>query len=273
MRLVLIPAGEFFMGSRNDEAERSLTIMKQKHVDQWYQQSPTSEVPQHQVRISKSFYMGAYEVTLGQFRKFALKTGYKTDAERDGQGADGKVNGKWSIKPEFNWQNMGFERSDDMPAVNITWSDAVAFCGWLSQSERAEYRLPTEAEWEYACRAGTTTRYFWGESDFWMNEFVWHAGNSGGDSHPVGKLRPNGFGLYDICGNAYEYCSDWFGTNAYTSKFAIDPKGPPTGTERVVRSGSWGTDPMHCRSAFRGGGGGAAHRNMRDGFRVVRSLP
>ncbi len=270
MRLVLIPAGEFLMGSARKEADQMLAQMKAKHVNEWYQQSPISEVPRHRVRITKPFYMGRCEVTLSQFRRFVAETDYRTDAERDGKGADGKIEGKWTTKPQFNWSNMGYDRSDEVPVVNVSWNDAAAFCDWLGKKEGAIYRLPTEAEWEYACRGGTTTRYFWGDDEKPRDQFVWHGRNSDGGPHPVGQLKPNPFALYDICGNAYEYCSDWFSTNAYQPSLLIDPAGPGSGTEHVVRSGSWGTDPMHCRSAFRGGAG-PTHRNMRDGFRIVQA--
>jgi eukaryotic-like serine/threonine-protein kinase len=271
MKFVLIPRGEFMMGSTAAEADLQLKRTKAKGVHTWYQLSPPSEVPPHRVKITKPFYLGTYEVTLGEFGKFVEATGYRTDAEKDGKGSDGKVNGKWTTRPEFNWRNMGYERSDDMPVVNVTWNDAVAFCEWLTKKEGTRYRLPTEAEWEYACRAGTTTRYFWGDDEAKRNEYVWHGGNSNGGPRRVGELKPNAWGLYDVCGNAYEYCSDWFSTNYYALAPLTDPKGATTGEERVVRSGSWGTDPMHCRSAFRGGAG-PTHRNMRDGFRVVREV-
>lgn len=279
-KFALIPAGEFMMGSTEEESRLMLEQMKKKGVHEWYQASPPSENPRHAVRISRAFYLGAHEVTLGAFRAFIEASGYRTDAEKDGKGADGKFDGKWTTRPEFNWKSMGYERSDGMPVVNVTWNDAVAFCEWLTRKEGRIYRLPTEAEWEFACRAGTTTRYYWGEDESRRDEYVWHGRNSGGGPHPVGQLKPNAFGLFDMCGNAYEYCSDWFGTNYYATVAArvnsrkngvggaIDPKGPESGTEKVVRSGSWGTDPMHCRSAFRGGAG-LTHRNMRDGFRVV----
>ncbi len=269
MKLALIPAGEFLMGSTPEEIDLMLKQMKQKGVHAWYQASPPSEGPRHRVRITAPFYLGAKEMTLGCFKRFAEATGYRTDAEKDGQGADGRTGGQWQTKPEYNWKNMGYERRDDLPVVNVTWNDAVAFCEWLTNKEGQGYRLPTEAEWEYACRAGTTTRYYWGDDDSPRNQCVWHGGTSGGASHPVGQLKPNAFGLFDMNGNVYEYWSDWFSTNSYSSAALENPKGPAAGTERVVRGGSWGTDPMHCRSAFRGGAG-QTHRNMRDGFRVVR---
>jgi len=275
MPFVPIPAGEFTMGSTEAESARTLQRMQEKRVSDWYRQSPPGETPEHRVKITKPFYFGMFEVRLGDFRKFVAATKFRTDAERDGKGADGKSDGKWTTRPEFDWNHMGFERSEDFPVVNVTWSDAVAFCEWLSATEHRSYRLPTEAEWEYGCRAGSATPFFWGNDETKRDEFVWSGGNSRGVPHPVAQLKPNPWGLYDINGNAYEYCSDWFSTNYYASfshSIAIDPQGPASGTERVVRGVSWGTDPMHCRSAFRGGGGGAAHRNMRDGFRVVLEM-
>jgi formylglycine-generating enzyme required for sulfatase activity len=273
MKFALIPAGSFVMGSTQEQSELMLTRMKEKGAHEWYRQSPPSEMPQHPVKITKPFYIGIYETTLGDFKKFVELTGYRTDAEKDGVGADGKVNGKWTTKPEFNWKNMGYDRTEDMPVVNVTWNDAFAFCEWLSKKEARQYRLPTEAEWEYACRAGTITPFHWGSDESARNKYVWHGGNSGGGPHPVGQLKPNAFGLFDMNGNAYEYCLDWHTTNSYDTTIIDDPKGPASGAERVVRSGSWGTDPMHCRSAFRGGSGGQTHRNMRDGFRVVLAVP
>ena len=268
MRLVLVLEGEFPMGSSREEADRIAERMKQKKITSWYPDSPASEAPIRRTRITRSFYLSAFETTVGDFRKFVEETGYRTDAERDGKGGDGKRNGKWTSGPEFNWRDMGYERGYDQPAVNVSWNDAVAFCGWLSKKEGRRYRLPTEAEWEYACRGGSTRTYFWGEDGARLKEFAWTGVNSGGGPHPVGKLAPNPWGLYDILGNAYEYCSDYFVAKPYDPADAVDPRGPATGTERVVRSGSWGTDPMHPRCAFRGGAG-PTHRNMRDGFRVA----
>jgi formylglycine-generating enzyme required for sulfatase activity len=234
--------------------------------------SPPSEGARHKVKISRPFYMGVYEVTLAEFRQFALDTNYKTEPERDGKGAYGKADGKWTQKKEFTWAKMGYDRKDNEPVVNVSWNDAVAFCEWLSKKENVKYRLPTEAEWEYACRAGNNGRYYWGDDDSKLGEYAWHGGNAGGRPHSVGEHKPNAFGLYDMLGNAYEYCSDWWTKEPYPDKEATDPTGPAAGKERVVRSASWGTDPLHLRCAFRGGSGGMAHYNQRDGFRVVREV-
>jgi len=268
MTMVAIPPGEFLMGSSPEEAAHIAELMKERKITSWYPDSPASEAPPRLTRITRRFYLSARETTLGDFKAFVAATGYRTDAERDGKGADGRRNGKWTTAPEFNWRDMGYERTDDLPVVNVTWNDAVAFCEWLSGKEARRYRLPTEAEWEYACRAGSSGRYYWGDDDSRRNEYAWTGENSGGGPHPVGTLKPNAWGLYDMLGNAYEYCADYFVVRPYDPSDAADPKGPPFGTERVVRSGSWGTHPMHPRCAFRGGAG-PTHRNMRDGFRVA----
>jgi formylglycine-generating enzyme required for sulfatase activity len=266
MTFVPLPPGEFLMGSTPEEAARAAAEMKAKGVTSWYPDSPKGEAPPRLTRITKPFHLSAYETTVGQFRAFVEATGYRTEAERDGKGADGKKNGKWTTAPEFNWRNMGYARGDDEPVVNVTWADAVAFCAWLSEREGRRYRLPTEAEWEYACRAGTSTRTFWGDDDSRRPEHAWVG--TGGGPKPVGRLKPNAWGLYDMLGNVYEYCADFYVVAPYDPAQAVDPTGPSSGTERVVRSASWGTNPMHARSAFRGGAP-PGHRNMRDGFRVA----
>ncbi len=269
MKLVRVPAGEFLMGSSQEEADRVLARMKEKKITSWYPDSPASEAPPRRTRITRAFYLAAHETTLGQFGAFVEATGYRTEAERDGKGADGKADGRWATRPGFNWREMGYGRADDVPVVNVTWDDARAFCVWLSEKESRSYRLPTEAEWEYACRAGTSTRFYWGDDESLRDEYAWTGANSGGGGpRPVGTRTPNAWGLYDMLGNVYEYCSDYFKAKPYDPAQFVDPLGPPLGTERVVRGTSWGTDPMHARCAFRGGAA-PGHRNRRDGFRVA----
>ncbi len=268
MRLLLVPPGEFLMGSSREEADRQLARMKEKRISSWYPDSPASEAPPRRTRITRAFYLAAHETTLGQFRDFVEATGHRTEAERDGKGADGKADGRWATRPEYNWRDMGYARADEVPVVNVTWDDAAAFCAWLSRKEGRRYRLPTEAEWEYACRAGTSSRYPWGDDESLRDEHAWTGANSGGGPRPVGTRNANAWGFHDMLGNVYEYCSDFFEARPYDPADAIDPKGPPAGTRRVLRSASWGTDPMHVRPAFRGGAG-PGHRNRRDGFRVA----
>ena len=166
MKLTLIPAGEFMMGSGESAEETAEFFRKNYGMDRLTADYFKDEHPQHRVRITKPFYLGTYHVTRGQFRQFVKDSGYTTDAEK------GKKPGAFGWNPdtkkcEFNekysWRNAGFEQSDEHPVVNVSWNHSVEYCKWLSKKERKTYRLPTEAEWEYACRAGTTTRYYSGD--------------------------------------------------------------------------------------------------------------
>src|SRR5262249_50032113 len=150
MKLVRIPAGSFLMGSADAGGEAN-----------------RSETPRHEVRITKDFDLGQFEVTVGQFRRFVADANYETDAEKDGQGGSGYNEEKKTFfenrNPKYTWRHVGWEQTDDHPAVNVSWNDATAFCDWLSKKEDRHYRLPTEAEWEYSCRASSTTRYHTGD--------------------------------------------------------------------------------------------------------------
>jgi len=227
MKLVLIPAGEFEMGSGRGPEEEVLFF---KHYGS--QDKPErfeNEYPRHRVRITRSFYLGAHEVTLGQFGRFVHDARYQSEAETREQ------KGAWRFFPEqgrsrfdadASWRNTGFTQDDDHPVVCVTCRDAVAFCEWLSRKEGTTYRLPTEAEWEYGCRAGTTTRYCCGDDPEMLAQVAnvsdagakqrfpaWRSIASN-DAHvftaPVGRYRPNGFGLYDMHGNVWEWCADWY---------------------------------------------------------------
>ncbi|GEM_PF-2333712 len=268
MHLLLLPAGEFDMGS-SDSAEQ-LAEWAGGPADRF-----SDELPQHRVQLSRSFYMGMHEVTVGQFRAFVRATGYTTDAERNGHGAFGidTAEQKTKLGRQFNWQNPGWQQSDDHPVVNVTWNDATAFCRWLSGREGRRYRLPTEAQWEYACRAGTSTRYCTGDDDgdldaaahFGSELFrraVWPEGDrllltGHRTSQPftvrVGQLEPNQFNLYDMHGNVFEWCDDYFARDYYGRSPLVDPKGPDSGATRVIRGGSFYNLPLYCRSSFRNG--------------------
>ena len=248
------------------------------------------EHPQHRVRITKPFYLGTYHVTRGQFRQFVEDTGYKTDAEK------GEKPGAWGWDPDkkafgfnekYSWRNAGFEQTDEHPVVNVSWNDAVAFCKWLSKKEGKTYRLPTEAEWEYACRAGTTTRYYSGDDPETLAKVGnvadaaakakfpdWKYTIKASDGYvftaPVGKFKPNAFGLYDMHGNAWQWCADWYGAEYYAKSPADDPTGPDSGDDRVLRGGSWDIGPDDARSADRFGYW-PSDRVDDTGFRVART--
>jgi formylglycine-generating enzyme required for sulfatase activity len=148
-------------------------------------------------------------------------------------------------------------KGDNNPVEMVTWHDVVAYCAKLTEKEKAagrlpvgyEYRLPTEAEWEYACRAGTTTAFSFGDDESKLGEYAWYGSNSGRTSHPVGEKKPNGWGLYDMHGNVYEWCQDWYG--AYPGGSVTDPQGAATGSYRVGRGGCWFNDARFCRSEYR----------------------
>ncbi len=259
MKLMRIRQGEFVMGSEELRSEK----------------------PVHKVRITKDFYLAAHVVTIGQFRTFVKETGYKTEAETSGKGLtgfDGQT--RWfSSKPEFNWQKPGFEQADDHPVVCVSANDADAFCKWLSQKEGNSYRLPTEAEFEYAARAGTTTRFSSGDEDASLREIANCAdqallakmdnkivgmngappGNTSGGvaawddgysfTSPVGKFKPNPWGLYDMHGNVWTWCGDWSG--GYQSGPQDDPALTTPAGGRCIRGGAWFVGPLRCRSANR----------------------
>jgi formylglycine-generating enzyme required for sulfatase activity len=288
MQLVLINAGEFEMGN-HDSAEtlaRIFPAIEKRRIEEL-----ADEKPVHKVRITRPFYLGAHEVTIAQFRQFIEESGYKTESERDGTGGWGYDRSKNDFegrKPQYSWRDPGFPQQDDHPVVNVTWNDAVAFCDWLTKKERGRYRLPTEAEWEYACRAGTKAAYASGERLVELTKIAnlydettaaqfpqWkeHAVLAS-DRHsftaPVGSQRPNAFGMYDMHGNVWEWCSDWYGEDYYGRSPRDDPPGPKSGKVRVRRGGSWQTWAFYCRSSFRNWNTPDT-RYVLVGFRVVCS--
>ena len=197
----------------------------------------SKETPQHRVRITKPYYLGVYEVTQGEYQKVMGKN-----------------------PSEFK----GLTR----PVEQVSWEDATEFCRKLSQMDtRFNYRLPTEAEWEYACRAGTKTRYICG--DDLDPDYGWVNSNSSRQTHPVGKTRPNAWGLYDMHGNVYEWCQDWYDSGYYGSSPSDDPMGASTGSTRVLRGGCWSNRAPSVRSAYRDPGG-PGFRFHFFGFRVAR---
>ena len=288
MKLVESPAGEFMMGAEEDRAD-TLNRFPYLNHPEWLD----GELPRHKVRITKSFFMGQHEVTLGQFLKFYHTANYKVEIERDGEETFGiDKDGKDVLSNLFRpWDPRGWKIEMDHPVIYVSWNDCVAFCEWLSKKEGKTYRLPTEAEWEYACRAGTNSRYHFGDDQEelirfanvmdadllkarypdstkeWASRFVsrrdgyvWTA--------PVGKFRPNAFDLYDMHGNVSEWCSDWSDKHYYEQSPMDDPQGPSTGSFRALRGGGYGSSTVLLRCAYRGGGP-QSYRTSHYGFRVV----
>ncbi len=261
MKFLYIQPGQFMMGSPKNEHGRSNNQIL------------------HEVTLTKGFLMQTTQVTVGQWRKFAEE--YKTEAEiRDGAyGMSGK---EWKKSKDFYWDNPGFKQNDDYPVTCVTWNDTQAFIIWLNEKESMnKYRLPTEAEWEYSARAGTTTAYCFGKEQRRLGQYAWYCRNSGNNTHPVGKLLPNAWGLYDMHGNVWEWCQDWY--SAYPSHSVKDPKGPDKGSYRLLLGGAWESSPFKfgwdivnwlyvdqsCRSAYRNYND-PAYRSSNVGFRILR---
>ncbi len=238
MSLNLIPAGEFFMGSPDDAIE-----------------AYNAEKPLHRVRITKPFYLGVTEVTQEQY---VAVTGNNPSHFTATGGGKERVAG---------------QSTDQFPVENVSWLDAIQFCNKLSEKEGKKpfyeidgedvrvpdwngqgYRLPTEAEWEYACRANacTPTRFSFGDNAGELGVYGWFDGNSEQRTHPVSQKKPNAFGLYDMHGNVYEWCRDWHHNEYYNRSPRNDPTGPGGTSGRVVRGGGWNEEPRACRSAQRG---------------------
>ena len=237
--MLLIHPNEFEMGSPREDAE-----------------AQPDEQPQHHVTLSRAFYLSECEVTHRQFLTFVERSGYVTEAERPGQGGFVyDVKAKNLVRdPQWSFRNPGPIRypspADDEPVVRVTWSDAQAFCEWMTKEEQRTYRLPTEAEWEYACRAGTKTRWSTGDDPATLDRSAWIQSNAGSRLHPVGQKAPNRWGLRDMHGNAWEWCEDWYG--AYAPPPVADPPGPAQGRAKVLRGGSWDYDTVaRTRSASR----------------------
>ncbi len=199
------------------------------------------EKPKHQVEITKGFYLGKYEVTQAQYE--AVK---------------GANPSRW--------------KEANRPVEQVSWTDAAEFCRLMSEKTRREVRLPTEAEWEYACRAGTTTDWSHGSDSANFGEWAWYNGNAGGQTHPVGQKKPNAWGLCDMHGNVYEWVSDWYDAGYYASSPGKDPTGPTAGARRLVRGGGWYDASYPCRSAIRDRQPPTfRHANL--GFRAAVSSP
>jgi formylglycine-generating enzyme required for sulfatase activity len=223
MKLALIPAGEFLMGSPATEEDHE------------------SDEFQHLVRLTKPFYMGATEVTNGQYRRF---------------------------KPDHDSGSEDGLNDDVQPAVIVSRSGAAEFCKWLGRQSGMSVRLPTEAEWEYACRAGTATRFNAGNDDNALDAIGWYAENSEDKTHPVGQKKPNAWGLYDMHGNASEWCSDFFSESYFKESTVADPIGPAQGAKSLIRGGAWDDEePGDFRSASRLGVKDSGDDTV--GFRVV----
>jgi formylglycine-generating enzyme required for sulfatase activity len=256
--MVSINGGTFTMGSPGMELDRA----------------PFGEI-RRQVELN-AFYLADKTVSVAEFRRFIADSGYTTTAEAEGGAfAYDEAKGEWDFRAGANWRNPGFRQGDDHPVVAVSWFDAVHYCNWLSAKEGFKpayvisgtnvswdrsadgYRLPTEAEWEYACRAGTETPFSAGErlstaQANYNGNFPYSFGNRGlfrMATMPVGSFSPNNWGIYNMHGNIWEWCWDFYGIPAEAP--AVNPAGPDSGAHRVNRGGDWSTAAKWLRSAAR----------------------
>jgi formylglycine-generating enzyme required for sulfatase activity len=284
MRLVYIPPGTFRMGSAPEEIER-----RKKEYPR-FASFFDRESPAHNVEISKGFYLGIHEVTIGNFKQFVSEEGYRTEAEKDGEGGWGYNAGQSNLeglRPQYNWRNTGWAMTDEHPVVNVTRNDVKAFCAWLSRREKAAYTLPSEAQWEYACRAGTTTAFYVGDDPEELvtvanvgdastkEKLPWIDTIKARDGYaftaPVGRFRPNAFGLYDMLGNAFEWCEDCYDPSFYGLSPKLDPINIIGGLTHMARGGGWSSTGSFARSACRHKMP-PSFRNNDLGFRVARKI-
>ncbi len=245
MEFVGIPEGCFLMGSPSSEKDRR-----------------SNEGPQHEVCVD-GFSMGKYEVTLRSWRKFIKETGYSTDAEKNTEekGCFSQKNGTWGYQDGRYWDEVGFPQSDRQPVVCISHNDVEEFIHWLNRESGRTYRLPTEAEWEYAARAGSTTSRFWGEDETSAcqygnvadisNNSLFSCNDGYKWTSPVGHFKANAFGLYDMLGNVWEWTNDWYGNDYYGKSPRTNPTGPKSSVNMVNRGGGWVCGPAFVRSALR----------------------
>jgi formylglycine-generating enzyme required for sulfatase activity len=260
MKLVLVPPGEFLMGSSQELVAEEL---KAHDADRWYEQHLPGEGPQHPVRITRPFWLGATDVTQEEYQRV-------TGANPSEFSATGRH------KDQVRGQD-----TKQFPVEHVSWNDAVDFCRKLSElpEEKASgrtYCLPSKAQWEYACRAGNTGRWcFSAEPDplpaaveeKTLREYAWFGGNARGATHPAGRKRANAWGLLDMYGNVWQWCQDRYDARYYANSPADDATGPAAGSDRVDRGGGWFDAAGHCRSACRDHCGPAT-RDGNLGFRV-----
>ena len=241
--MVLIPKGSFLMGSPADEAGRE-----------------DHEGPQHEVRLEQFYlctkettielFLAYYQETVSAKRDFIEVQEAKKDTEQQGKDEVDAITGP---TPVYGDMTMGYEETH--PAMGMTWHNAMTFCRWLSMKTGKKYRLPTEAEWEHACRVGTTNIFGVGNDSSGLKDFAWYEANADSETNPVGKKKPNAWGLYDMSGNVREWVFDFYSPTAYKEAAkknpAVNPKGPKSGKVHVARGGDYSSSVEALRSAAR----------------------
>jgi len=249
MKLARIEPGSFLMGSTKDQSDQFMRLFPDL-LQEWFE----PEQPQHPVKITRPFFLGIHQVTQGQYEAVM------------GENPSYFTRNRWGWVKEA----VAGQSTEQYPVEQVSWLDAVTFCNKLSAKEgrepfyeiegitvtvpdwrRAGYRLPTEAEWEYACRAGSTTMCPFGDGVGKLGDHDWYGANSGNITHPVGQKRPNAWGLYDMLGNVHEWCQDWYEIRYYKASPPADPAGPSQASDRVIRGGCCVS--VSCRPTGRSG--------------------
>jgi formylglycine-generating enzyme required for sulfatase activity len=277
MKLVPIPAGEFMMGSTSEEVSWALEEGRKNKESQWCLDTVPTEAPRHRVKITKSFFMGVHYVTQAEYEKvMGVNPSTFTEKPMSGSGFKPPLDPQQIEERENYAKTVAGADTSRHPVETVSWDDCVEFCRRLSampdeRTARRVYRLPTEAEWEYACRAGTTTRWYCGDDEAGLIAAAWVGKNSRAMTHPVGEKKPNAWGLYDMHKNLFQWCADWFGRDYYKQSPASDPTGPNSGSARVMRGGDWMHAPSFCRSAYRGRLG-PGFRSPCNGFRLAMDI-
>ena|SRR5579862_6714029 len=256
--MVVVPGGTFTMGSTADERAWAASHGSTPG-------SVADEAPQHTVTL-RAFALGKYDVTRDEYATFMRETKMQITP---GCGHDGY---KWYLDTALTWDHPGIEQSGRDPVVCVSWYDAQAYIAWLNHKTGGGYRLPSEAEWEYAARGGTQTMFSWGIDTSGAFSRAWFKSNSGGQSHPVGSRQANGFGLYDMVGDVWQWTADCYAESYATAPADGRPADETIGCMRVDRGGSWSFPAWFLRPTTR-------ERNPADfrdrimGFRVARTLP
>ncbi|TGN99764.1 hypothetical protein PN36_33630 [Candidatus Thiomargarita nelsonii] len=248
--MVIIPAGRFRMGDVQGTGD-------------------DDEKPVHEVSV-KSFAMGRYPVTVGEFRQFVEATGYQTEAEK-GDGAWVWKDNDYNEVKDANWRNPYFSQDNKHPVVCVSWNDAMVYVKWLSEQTGKQYRLPTEAEWEYAARGGTETDYWWGNEIGNNRANCYDSGSqwSNKSTSPVGSFEPNPFGLYDTAGNVWEWTASEYEDKYRGKELLCIEKNHSESIRLSLRGGSWSYDTTGMRSAYRFDRRPTI-RNVDVGFRLAR---
>ncbi len=273
MKFRLIPPGAFDMGTPEKVRQRIVEELKSQGTPAFLV-SPAEKEGFVRTYLTAPYYMAECEVTVRQFRQFVDDTGYQTDAERTGIGGFAHHQGRWIRHPSHVWKSPsdGWKLEDEQPVVQVSWNDARAFCNWLKRKESQPYTLPTDAQWEFACRSGSASLYGVGDDPGLLNQIAWTNETLTAEGHygaqPVGTKQANRFGLHDMLGNAYEWCEDWYAPGPTGAIPLVDPVAGKTDS-RVVRGGAWYPGALFARCGARAGGKPDDPVDAGHGFRVA----